>query len=235
MLPPKELYLGQTHGTKWLMPLNAAVGYAATFGAVWLLARRQRPQWSPVAQALLAAGWFVTFEAAYTWHTIGHILSAKSVNAPMHMVNLRWSTQLNIYLKDNVSPHQHLGRAIGGPAASAVGLATGYGVWRAVRHIPLLGGLAQAWYVAHLVMVVLGLMPSPHFDGAALIKWWTTLRTGDEGLGEEALQLAGWASVAGCAAATLMLLTRRQWLWAVGAVLLGGYMILDLVVLRGRL
>lgn len=235
MLPPTELFLGTTHGTKWLAQPNALVGYTLTFAAMVAYARHLKPRWSVTAQVLLALVWFVTFELAYVWHTLGHVLSAKRVNAPMHAVQLRWSAQINVYLSNNVTPQQHLGRASGGPLASSVGAMAGYGLWRVTRHLPVIGVITQAWYVFNLLTVMVAALPSPHFDAYALIRWWTTLHTGDEGLGEEAAQMAGWVVVAGAVMGALILMVRGKWALALGLLALGTYMVIDITLLRGRL
>jgi hypothetical protein len=235
MLPPTELYLGATHGTKWLAQPNALVGYTLTFVAMMAYARHFKPRWSLGAQVALALGWFVTFEAAYVWHTLGHILSAKRVNAPMHAVQLRWSAQINVYLSDNVTPRQHLGRAGGGPLASAVGAVAGYGLWRATRHLPVIGLITQAWYVFNLLAAIVAALPSPHFDAYALVKWWTTLRTDDEGLGEEAAQLAGWVVAGAALVGAVFFTVRGKGGLALGLLALTAYMVIDITLLRGRL
>lgn len=235
MLKPPDMYVGEYRGTRFMMRQSALAGYAATLAVCVVLAAKRKPRWPWIGKGLLGAVWFVIFQASYVLHSIGHILSARQVGAPMHSVVLHWGFQINEYLDHRVTPQQHIGRAIGGPLASGAGMVSGFAMWRLLHRVPLLGDVAQAWYVSSLLGVLVSVLPAPHFDGASLLKWTVAEQTGEVALGEEAMQQAGFAAVAGLLLFAAICAVREKWLLTVGALGLAVFMIADLLVLRGRL
>ncbi len=79
------------------------------------------------------------------------------------------------------------------------------------------------------------IIPTPHFDGASLLKWTTTQRTGEEAFGDEAVQQAGSLTIGALLLAVPILALRGKWL-AAGAALIGAAAAAgDLFWLKGRL
>ncbi len=183
---------------------------------------------------LVAVVWMVLYRAAYFLHNIGHMISARQAGAPMDALELRWGTQLDVYLKNDVTPDQHMGRALGGPVTSGAMALASYYVWRVVRRIPVAGWLARTWLVANAIGAAVSLAPSPTFDGGTLLKYGVARLTGDESLGKEAVQQAGSATVAGLLIAGLILLIRRRPAYGLGCWAFAGIMIADLFVTQGK-
>lgn len=234
VLSPREAHIFTVQGTPILMHPSEVIGQ---IGMLWLalnLARIVYPGLPRLVRWLVAAVWIVIYRAVYFLHSIGHMVSARQVGAPMDALELRWGTQMDVYLKDNATPDQHIGRALGGPVVSGVLTLTGYYLWRVVRRIPVLGWLARTWLVVNAIGLAVSLAPSPTFDGGALLKYGVARLTGDESLGKEAVQQAGFATVAGFVIAGLVLFIRRRPAYGLGCWTFAGIMATDLLVLQGK-
>ncbi len=217
------------------MKPNSIVGLASVFWVLLRLAQGNRPRWPQPFRFLLASVWFAMFLTTYFLHTLGHIRSARRAGAPMDAVVLDWGVQMNVYYNNHVTPGQHIGRASGGPLVTGALAATGYLFWRLVRGLPVIRDLAEAWYAFNAMGLVLSLTPSPHFDAASLLRWGVTRQTGEEALGDEAVQQAGYGAAAGLLLASVVLLLRGKGALALFCAGLSIFTILDLSVLRGKL
>jgi Zn-dependent protease len=204
----------------------------AQMGIFWLLlqvAKYSKRRWPAPLRWMQAAIWFNMFQGADTLHTIGHILSSRSVGAPMDAITTRLGIQTTVYHNNDVTPEQHIGRAIGGPLASGAATLAGYLFWRGLRHIPVLGWLAKTWYTTNAITLAAAMLPSPSCDGGALLRWIVKLQSGEESLGDEAVQQAGFATAVGVMLAAGVMLVRGKWIWALGCVGFALFIIADLM------
>lgn len=238
MLPPQELHTFKLLGVPVQLRMDDLPAQVGVFWVVMQLVRQGKPNWSPVLRWPAALVSYGLWQAADTLHSVGHILSAKRTDAPVDAVVQTRGFQVIRYIKHDVTPQQHVGRAIGGPLMSGALVASSYMVWRIVRRVPIIGGflgnLAETWLVANAVMLGASLTPSPTFDGSVLLKWGVASRTGEEALGDEAVQQAGFATVGGLFMAAGLLLMRGKLVYGLAAFMYGLYIIADLLVLRGK-
>lgn len=211
MLPPPEVNLGKIDGTQFLARPVEVPGLLGILIGCYGAARLQRPRWSWAAQIGLAAAWFVLFNVSYVLHTVGHIRSARRVGAPMDRVLLLWGFQTNLYRNQDVTPRQHIGRAAGGPLSSTLFTVTALPLYALLSRVPVLGALAEAWFFSNAIGLAGSLLPSPHFDGAALLKWSIAARTGEEALGDEAVQQLGSLTIGVLLLSTCILILRGKW------------------------
>lgn len=221
------------------IPVSASAGtlpglLAIALGA-YAAARIQRPRWPMLLQWLLAIAWFALFEVADTLHTLGHIRSARQVGAPMNAIMLTTGVQMTIYHKTDVMPRQHIGRALGGPLASGALTMAAFPMYSLFRRVPILSALSEAWLLTNALILAGALTPTPHFDGASILKWAVAGHTGEEALGDEAVQEAGSLAIGILGVAALFLALRGKWRWAAGALAGAAIGALDLFILKGRL
>lgn len=234
VLSPREAHIFTIQGTPVLMHPSEVIGQVIMLWLSMNLARIVFPGLPRLVRWLVVAVWIIIYRAAYFLHNIGHIISAREVGAPMDALELRWGTQLDVYLKNNVTPQQHMGRALGGPIASGALTLGSYYAWRILRRIPGLGWLARTWLVVNAIGTAVSLAPSPTFDGGTLLKYGVARLTGDESLGKEAVQQAGSATVAGLVIAGLILLVKRRPVYGLGCWTFAGIMVADLFVTQGK-
>lgn len=235
MLPPREVYLTTIDGVRFLALPTALPGALATLVLAYGSATAQRPAWHGAPRWALTAAWALLLQAAYLIHTVGHIESARRVGAGMNDVLLTWGLQSTLYLNEDVTARQNIGRALGGPLASSAATVSALPLYALLSRVPVLGELAEVWLWVNALNVVISLLPTPHFDGASLLKWSVAARTGEEALGAEAVQQAGSVVVAGLFGAMLFFAVRGQWRAALVALLTGSAAAGDLFVLKGRL
>lgn len=235
MLPPTEINLLMLDGMPIQAKPSALPGLVGTFLGAYAVAAWMRPRWSAPGKVLLAVVLTNFMQIAYVIHDVGHIRSARQVNAPMNAVVLDWMFHSNHYLDTQVTPRQHVGRASGGLIASALSTWVAVFIFGIVRRIPLIGALAEGWVVANGIVLAVSAVPTQHFDGGSILKWTVTGATGEEALGDEALQTAGALTIGALLVGGGWAALRGQWraslaLW-VGALAAG----LDLFWLKGRL
>jgi Zn-dependent protease len=235
LLPPPEVSIAVIDETPLAARPSAIPGFLVTYGLCYGAAAWQRPGWAPFPRALLAALWFIFLQAAYTLHSAGHIRSARRVNAPMNKLILAWGFQSNVYLNSEATPRQHVGRAIGGPIASTVATVSAFPFYSLLRHVPLIGLCFEAWFFSNAIMLGVSLIPTPHFDGASLLKWSVAGKTGEEALGDEAVQTAGSLTIGVLFLAALVLLFRGNWRGSVVAFGSAVAALVDLFILKGDL
>jgi membrane-associated PAP2 superfamily phosphatase len=126
--------------------------------AVALVAREQRAALSVAAGVL----WY-TADCA---HVIGHIVSSRAVDAPMDAVDFGLYPK-SVYLDNDVSPQQHIGRACGGIVASLLAVLVLVGLSRIVA-TPLMRRLLVIAAVQHGLLLALSLLPVQIVDGGVI-------------------------------------------------------------------
>ncbi len=235
MLPPTEAHVATIADTPFLAQPTEIPGLLGTLALAYLAARVQRPGWSRIGQLFLTAAWFSMLQAAYVLHSVGHIGSARRVGAPMDSVMLLYGLQSTLYLNGDVTPRQHIGRAAGGPIISSVLTITAVPLYVLLHRVPLLGELAEIWTLCNALILAGAVLPTPHFDMASILKWSVAQRTGEEALGDEAVQQVGSLAVAVLFGISLWLVLRGQWRLAGAALITSLFAAADLYVLKGKL
>lgn len=100
----------------------------------------------------------------YLLHTVGHIISAREVNAPMAENVFTGRRQVNLYNdRTRPAPNVNMGRAIGGPLMNLTLAVVLFAVWAI---LPGWGILVFAG--ANLVYGAAALLPFDGWDGAVL-------------------------------------------------------------------
>ena len=117
-------------------------------------------------RALLALSAGALWYAADCFHVVGHILSSRAVGAPMDAIDVGLYPK-SVYVDHNVTPQQHIGRSVGGVAASLLGavaltaLARAAGEGRAKELLTI--AAAQ-----HGLLFALSMLPTPLVDGGVI-------------------------------------------------------------------
>jgi len=133
-------------------------------GALAYLSARTLPDDQRMPLVLASIALWPTSELI---HTAGHIISARQAGAPMDEV--RWSILAGTLYRDNdVTPRQHIGRAIGGPIASGVVALLWWLAWRSLGKT-LLGRVALAACLQNAFLALGSLLPLPWVDGGVIV------------------------------------------------------------------
>lgn len=176
-------------------PLNAI----GVFSLCWILVAERYPERDISARAGLTLLWTLLFWAVFCLHSIGHILSARTVGAPMDSLVINAVHWITLYANNNVTPRAHMGRAAGGPLANVAGSMMARLVRLFIPPGPFGRDLVDVFALFSAGLAAAALLPSPSFDGGSLLRWATYDTTGDLGQASLTLQRAGLGASLGLA------------------------------------
>lgn len=117
-------------------------------------------------RAALALGATALWYTADCAHVVGHILSSRAVGAPMDGVDFGLYPK-SVYVANDVTPQQHIGRAVGGVAASLAAAVT-LGALARVVEGPLARPLLRIAAAQHGLLFALSMLPLPIVDGGVI-------------------------------------------------------------------
>lgn len=156
-------------GLTWL-PLVELVVWGVTS---WLAGRR-RPERTWAARLGVGA-LTMPLVVGFEWlHNFAHAAAAQLVARPMDAMRITWGTPLVVYhdIEDpNVSPRQHIIRALGGPLVNALLLPLAL----VARQLTAPGSvgreMADTAIATNTFLSTVSLLPMPGIDGGPILKW----------------------------------------------------------------
>jgi hypothetical protein len=161
-------------------------------------------------------------------HAMAHIFSARYAGAPMDEILVSEGMPRTLYYNNEVPPHVHRLRAIGGPIFSALGLATSCLLRILTARETLVRGIADWSCLGHGFILGGSLVPLPIVDGGTILKWTLvehgrTPEKADETVAQVDLSLGAalMATGAALAATGRQESPARRWLLALGLAAAG--------------
>jgi len=113
------------------------------------------------------AGVALWYEAELS-HVLGHLVSSRLVGAPVDRI--RWGLIMATLYDDNdVTPRQHIGRAVGGPVGSALAMLCWWALWRLSSGKPI-GRLALIALASNMFLTLVSWLPLPGVDGGVILR-----------------------------------------------------------------
>jgi hypothetical protein len=195
--------------------------------AAWVISswvtRKKRPDW-PEAKQVGAGALMTMILFGLEWcHNLAHTLAASRIGRPVDAIRIFWGTPLLIYYDINdqqVTPSQHIVRAMGGPIFNAILLPI---LWLA-RHHSSPGSMAHYLagfaFGADAILSTVSWLPIPGIDGGPILKWSLVKAGSSPEQADEAVKTVNRYVGAGLAAASgLAMKKKKKWL-AVGAAAL---------------
>ncbi len=152
-------------------------------------------------------------------HPLAHIFSARFAGAPMDEVRIAADMPRTLYKDNDVTPHSHLMRALGGPIFNVIGLLLSIAIFEIVPANSILREW-MAWSAGgHGLLLIMSLTPLPPVDGGAILKWTLVAKGKTEQDADKVVRQIDWvlASIAGIIGIGLIFLK----LWVIGLILLG--------------
>lgn len=211
--------------TIWGTPIKANPIVLANLLGLWgltsWLAGRRQPGRPWTVRLLIGFLSTLALMAADFGHAIAHIVSARYAGAPMDEIQISAGMPRTIYYDNDVPPHAHRLRALGGPVFSTLGLLLSLLLRCLTPRGSTMRELSNWSCLGHGLILGGSLMPLPIVDGGTILKW-TLVEQGRSP--DEADQVVKQASLSVGAAATttgVMLAARRRWLPALGFVAAG--------------
>jgi Zn-dependent protease len=216
-VPPPPRYLFTLAGTPVQADISAPLSLAGTFGLCWLLVADRYPARGRLSRAAITGLWTGLFMLVFVLHSLGHIISARAAGAPMDALLVNAVHWITLYYNDHVPPEAHLGRAAGGPAAN-LGTILLSRIIRPLVPAGVLGrDLLDVFALFNAAIAAAALLPTPTFDGGALLKWSVYTQTGDLQQASSVVRRAGWSVSLVLTVCSAGLLVLRRWL--VGTIL----------------
>jgi hypothetical protein len=107
-------------------------------------------------------------------HNLAHAAAAQWVGKPTDAIHINWGMPLLIYydVEDpDVTPQQHMIRALGGPLINALFLGFAAIFRRFTTYGTPARDVADAATNTNLFLILAGMTPQPWFDGGTALKW----------------------------------------------------------------
>jgi Zn-dependent protease len=107
-------------------------------------------------------------------HNLAHAVAAHLVGKPMDAIRITWGMPLCVYYDigdRNVSPRQHIARALGGPVFNLLVLLGAVCFRRRTDQGSIARDIADAAVRVNAFLPVVGLLPIPGIDGGPVLKW----------------------------------------------------------------
>jgi Zn-dependent protease len=107
-------------------------------------------------------------------HNLAHAAVARWIGKPMDAIRITWGMPLLVYYDiedENVTPRQHILRALGGPAFNALALCAALPLRRSVGPESVNRELLDIAVATNAFLLSVGLLPLPGIDGGPILKW----------------------------------------------------------------
>jgi hypothetical protein len=235
MIPPPDMHLFKIGGVPLQAKATVVPGIIGMFVLGAITAHSIRPKWPRGMKALLALTYTLSLVQAELVHNLGHLASGRRVGSPLHALVWNWGIMQNQYHDHRVLPRQHVGRAVGGPIASATSVTVWTLIYWAFGWIPGLRAFLEIALLGQGTLLSLAVLPTPMFDSGSILKWAVAGATGEESLGVEAVQTIGTITIGALGLAAFFFLVNRKFKLALAAMVAGCVAAADLYGLRGQL
>ncbi len=156
-------------GNTWL-PLTQLI----TWGIITRLGIKKHPE-RPTGEHIAVGGLKMAVILGSEWcHNLAHVAAAKLIGKPMDALRVAGGMPLCVYydIEDpNVTPRQHITRALGGPAINISLLGIICLLRRFTPQESIAREISDAGVGMNLFLSTVSLLPIPGIDGGPILKW----------------------------------------------------------------
>jgi Zn-dependent protease len=201
---------------------------------IWLGGRR-RPRRSLAGRAGVAALTMPVFLGSEWSHNLAHAAAARAIGRPMDALRIVWGMPLCVYYDINdaqVTPRQHMLRAMGGPIWNGFLLLISLLLRRRARPGSVSREVADVAVGMNGFLAGASLLPLPAIDGGPLLKWGLVERGRSIPQADEIVKRVDAVLGVGLLAGSAVAARKRNWI-AGAMLLLSG--ILSLGFATGRI
>jgi len=203
-------------GKTWLPLVELVV-----WGVMAWVAGKRRPDRS-VWERLRVGALMMPVVVGFEWcHNFAHAAAARLIDKPMDALRITWGTPLVVYYDiedENVTPRQHVIRALGGPVFNALVLPVALLLRCFTRADSALRDVANAAVGMNAFLSTVSLLPIPGIDGGPILKWSAVERGHTSEQADMLVRKVDGVMGTALAAAGAVAVKKRRWL--LGAVLL---------------
>jgi Zn-dependent protease len=177
----------------------------------------QHPHWNRCKQVATGALTALVILGSEWGHNLAHAAAARWIGKPMDALLIFWGMPLVIYYKlndVNVSPAQHIFRALGGPVWNAFLLLAAVSARKFTRRESILRDAVSAAVGMNTLLTTASLLPIPGIDGGPVLKWSLVTRGHSPAEADRIIIAVNRVTGIGLGAAAGVALKRRSWLLA---------------------
>lgn len=205
------------------------------WGAMAYAAGQRQPERSWMQRLAVGALTMPVVLGSEWLHNLAHAAAARLVGHPVDAIRITWGMPLLVYFEINdtdVTPSQHVVRAVGGPIFNLLTLP----IWWLVRWLSppdSVGrdvGEAGTWMNSFLSIG--GLMPIPGLDGGAILKWALVSKGRSVKKADKVVQRVNGPAALGMGILSLFALLKKKWLTGSMAAM---FAMLSALVFTGKL
>ena len=156
-------------GITWLPLVELLV-----WGFTSWLAGRRRPERTHSERIGVGAVTMPILLGLEWGHNFAHAASASFIGKPMDALRITWGTPLVIYYDINdpeVSPRQHILRALGGPVFNALLLPSALFLRQHTHPDSITRDMADVAVGMNAFLCTVSMLPIPGIDGGPILKW----------------------------------------------------------------
>jgi len=218
--PPTQI--GEIFGTpivvvgKTWLPLTQLI----VWGIMTRVGIKNRPG-RPLGERVAVGGLTMAAILGSEWcHNLAHAAAARLVGKPMDALRVAWGMPLCVYyeLEDpNVTPREHIARALGGPVFSTFLLGLFSLLLRFAPQDSIAREVADAGVGMNLFLSTVSLLPIPGIDGGPILKWSLVDSGRMPEEADEIIMQVNRLTGAGLGAAAGVALKKKRWF--IGAIL----------------
>jgi Zn-dependent protease len=222
-----------TKGWTWL-PLTEAV----VWGLMAWEAGRLHPERSWLTRLGVAALTMPVILGSEWCHNLAHAAAAKMVGHPADAIRITWGMPLLVYydIEDsNVTPREHLLRALGGPVINTIfwGLALIFS--RLIKKEIIARDVIDAALGMNAFLVLAGMLPIPGIDGGVVLKWALIDKGQTHTQADETIRKVDIASAAALGTGAALALKRhKRFLGGIFAMFAGIALVTGIGLLREK-
>jgi Zn-dependent protease len=186
------------------------------WGILSRVAGHKHSGWSTGKQVCAGAVNTVILLGSEWCHNLAHTFVASLIGKPVDAIRIFWGTPLLIYYDINdrqVTPRQHILRALGGPVFNAMAMPIAWLARRLTRQGTFTHYVADFAFGTNAVLSTVSLLPIPGIDGGPLLKW-SLVETGrsPEQADETIKMVNRYLGTGLVAASGLAVKKRKKWL-----------------------
>ena len=156
-------------GLTWL-----PVAQLITWGIFTRAASQKNPNGWRIAWSLEGLLKMLVVLGSEWCHNLAHLIASNLVKKPMDQLRIQFGMPRCVYHQLNdqeVTPRQHLIRALGGPIINLLFLPLGRLGLKLTREESISGRTAKTFYQTNLFLSLVSLLPIPGIDGGPILKW----------------------------------------------------------------
>jgi hypothetical protein len=217
-LEPGEdvITLGRAFGTPivvkgwtWL-PLTQLVTWLILS---WIGGKRQPER--AITKRLGTGGLCMSVMLGSEWaHNLAHAAAANMTGKNMDALRITWGMPMVVYHQiadPNVSPDEHITRALGGPVINSILLALSVFLRLFTKPGSTSRSLADTGLGTNSFLIGAGLLPMPFFDGGAIMKWSLVKNGRTPSQADNLVRKANAGTGAILSIASIVALKKKQW------------------------